>query len=143
MNIPDDATAAVFNRSYEKMIDFVGRLYRAGVPLVAGTDELAGFTLQRELELYVQAGMTASQALQIATWNGAKYSRTLSDRGSISVGKLADIVLVDGEPTKNISDIRKVAMVVTQGQWLDPRAVHRALGIKPFVEQIPSVTTPK
>ena len=58
-------------------------MYKAGVPIVAGTDEMAGFTLQRELELYVQAGMTPAQALQIATWNGAKYARVLDDRGSV------------------------------------------------------------
>ena len=77
MKIPDDATAARYNASYAKMVEFVGRLYRAGVPIVAGTDEMAGFTLQRELELYVQAGLTPAQALQVATWNGAKYTRTL------------------------------------------------------------------
>ena len=77
MNIPDDATAARYTKSFAKLVEFVGRMYKAGVPIVAGTDEVAGFTLQRELELYVQAGMTPSQALQVATWNGAKYTRML------------------------------------------------------------------
>ena len=62
--------------SYAKMVEFVGRLYRAGVPIVAGTDAMPGFTLQRELELYVKAGMTPAQALQIATRNGARYTGT-------------------------------------------------------------------
>ncbi len=131
-DIPDDVTAARYNRSYEKMVEFVGRMYRAGIPMLAGTDGLAGFTLQNELELYVKAGMTPSQALQVATWNGAKYSRTLNDRGSIVVGKRADLILVDGDPTKNISDIRKIALVVKNGTAYYPSDVYEALGIKPF-----------
>ncbi len=131
-DIPDDATAARYNKSYDKMVDFVGRMYRAGVPILAGTDGLAGFTLQHELELYVKAGMTPAQALQIATWNGAKYSRVLEDRGSIAVGKRADMILVDGEPTKNISDIRNIALVIKNGSAYYPGDVYDALGIKPF-----------
>jgi Amidohydrolase family len=138
-DIPDDDTAARYNKSYDKMVDFVGRMYKAGVPILAGTDALAGFTLQRELELYVKAGMTPAQALQVATWNGAKYSRTLEDRGSIAVGKRADIILVDGDPTKNISDIRKVALVIKNGTAYAPSEVYEALGIKPFT---PSVAVP-
>jgi imidazolonepropionase-like amidohydrolase len=139
MNIPDDVTAARYEKSYEKMIDFVGRMYRAGIPLVAGTDALPGFTLQRELELYVQAGMTPAQVLQIATRNAAKYTRTSNDRGSIAPGKLADLVLFDGDPTTNISDIHKVALVITQGKMILPSEVDTALGIKPFVENAPTL----
>jgi hypothetical protein len=107
IKIPDDATAERYRRSYAKMVEFVGRLYRAGVPLVAGTDSWPGITLPGELALYVQAGLTPAQVLQIATLNGATYTRTLADRGSIEVGKLADLVLVDGDPTRDIADVRK------------------------------------
>ncbi|MEO8430272.1 MAG: amidohydrolase family protein [Acidobacteriota bacterium] len=139
MKIPDAATAARYEKSYAKLIEFVGRLYRAGIPIVAGTDELPGFTLQRELELYVQAGLTPAQALQVATWNGAKYTRTLADRGSITSGKLADLVLFDGDPTTTIGDIRKVALVITQGKVVSPAALDRELGIAPFVTAMPTV----
>ncbi|HVS31039.1 MAG TPA: amidohydrolase family protein, partial [Thermoanaerobaculia bacterium] len=98
MKIPDEATARRYGASYAKMVEFVGRLHRAGVPIVAGTDHIAGFTLQSELELYVQAGMTPARALQIATWDAARYARA-ADRGSIAPGKLADLVLIDGDPT--------------------------------------------
>lgn len=135
-DIPDDETAARYNKSYDKMVDFVGRMYKAGVPILAGTDGMPGFTLQRELELYVKAGMTPSQALQIATWNGAKYSRTLEDRGSISVGKRADLILVDGDPTQDISDVRKIALVVKNGTAYAPSEIYEALGIKPFVPAV-------
>jgi cytosine/adenosine deaminase-related metal-dependent hydrolase len=138
MEIPNERLHALYNQSYARMIEFVGRLHRAGVPLVAGTDAIAGFTLHRELELYVQAGIPAPEVLRIATWNGAKYARVLEDRGSIAVGKLADLVLVDGDPTRDISAIRKVALVVSQGASVDPSAVYRELGVRPFVEAAPA-----
>ncbi|MEJ7745377.1 MAG: amidohydrolase family protein [Luteimonas sp.] len=135
-NIPDDATAALYDKSYARMVEFVGRMYKAGVPLVAGTDGLPGFTLQRELELYVQAGLTPAQALQVATWNGAKYSKVLDDRGSIVPGKRADLILIDGDPTTNISDIRKVALVIKGDTAYYPSEIHEALGIKRFAEAV-------
>ena len=128
MEIPDDATEARYGASYDKLLEFVGRLYKAGVPIVAGTDDFPGFALHREVELYVQAGMTPAQALQVATWNGAKYSRVLDDRGSIAVGKRADLVLVDGDPTSNISDIRKVSMVISGTKVYYPSEIYEALG---------------
>lgn len=131
-DIPDEETAARYTRSYDKMVDFVGRMYKAGVPILAGTDGTPGFTLQRELELYVKAGITPPQALQIATWTAAKYSRVLEDRGSIAAGKRADLILVDGDPTTTIGDIRKVALVIKNGTAYYPGDVYEALGIKPF-----------
>ena len=137
MKIDDAATLARYEKSYAKMVEFVGLLYRAGVPLVAGTDEMAGFTLQAELELLVKAGLTPAQALQVATRNGAMYTRTSAERGSVAVGKLADLVLVDGDPTKQIGDIRKVAAVITRGFLVYPHEVDKELGIVPFVQDAP------
>lgn len=137
MKIPDAATQARYEKSYAKMTEFVGRLYKAGVPLVAGTDEMAGFTLQAELEMLVKAGLTPALALQVATRNGAKYTRTSNDRGSIVPGKLADLVLVDGDPTQHIGDVRKVAAVITRGVLIYPREIDKALGIAPFVDAAP------
>ncbi|HET7811924.1 MAG TPA: amidohydrolase family protein [Steroidobacteraceae bacterium] len=132
IKIPDDATYARYTRSYQKMIDFTGRMYRAGIPLVAGTDDIPGFTLQRELELLVEAGLTPAQALQVATYNGAKYARVLDDRGVVMQGKRADLVLCDGDPTKDISDIRKMVLVFKDGVAYYPGEIHEALGVKPF-----------
>ena len=136
MNIPDAATEALYRKSFDKLVEFVGRMYKAGVPIVAGTDEISGFTLQRELELYVKAGITPAQVLQIATWNAAKYTRTTADRGSVTVGKRADLILVDGDPTQSIADIRKVALVIHQGKAYYPSEIDEALGIKPFAEPV-------
>ncbi|MCF7220628.1 amidohydrolase family protein [Marilutibacter chinensis] len=136
MDIPDDATAERYDRSFAKLVEFVGRAHAAGVPVVAGTDEMVGFTLQRELALYVQAGMTPAEALQTATWNAAKYARVLDDRGSIAVGKRADLVLFDGDPTADIADIRKVAFVLQGDRAYYPSEIHEALGIRPFVAPV-------
>lgn len=136
MKIPDDATAERYERSYQKCVEFMGRMYKAGIPVVAGTDGLAGFTLQRELELYVMAGLTPAQALQVATWNGAKFARVLDDRGSVSVGKRADLVLVDGDPTRDIAEIRKLALVLKDGDAYYPSELFAEIGVKPFVEPL-------
>lgn len=143
MNIPDDATEALYTKSFDKLVEFVGLMYKAGVPIVAGTDEISGFTLQRELELYVKAGITPAQVLQIATWNGAKYTRTTEDRGSVTVGKRADLILVDGDPTVNIADIRKVALVIKQGKAYYPSEIDEALGIKPFATPVQVQPAPR
>ncbi|MFB9246455.1 amidohydrolase family protein [Massilia antarctica] len=141
MKIADEAAQKRYEKSYAKMVDFVGRLYKAGVPIVAGTDEMAGFTLQAELELLVKAGLTPAQAIQVATRNGARYTRTSGERGSVTQGKLADLVLVDGDPTKQIGDIRKVAAVITRGYVIYPQEVDKALGIVPFVKDAPMLKT--
>ena len=143
MDIPDDATAVLYKQSFDKLVEFVGRLYKAGVPIVAGTDEIPGFTLQRELELYVKAGLTPPQVLQIATWNGAKYTRTLEELGSVTAGKRADLILVDGDPTTDIADIRKVALVIRQGKAYYPNELDEALGIKPFAEPVRIEASPR
>jgi hypothetical protein len=136
MDIPDDATAARYTKSFDKMVDFVGRMYRAGVPLLAGTDEVPGFTLQHELALYVRAGLTPAQALQVATRNGARYAQVLDDRGTIAPGKRADLILVDGDPVKDIADIRKVATVIKGETVYYPSEIHTALGVLPLAEPV-------
>ncbi len=136
-DIPDDEAAARYERSYQKMVEFVGRMYRAGVPILAGTDGMPGFTLQRELELYVQAGMTPAQALQTATWTAARHSRTMDDRGAIEAGKRADLVLFDGDPTRDIGDLRRAVLVIKNGVAYAPSELYTAFGIKPFAEAVP------
>jgi hypothetical protein len=140
MNVTDENIAR-YKASYAKMVEMEGRLFKAGVPLVAGTDETAGFALHRELELYVQAGIPPAEVLKIATWNGAKYTRTLDRAGSITPGKFADLILVDGDPTTNISDIRKVSLVMKEGTIYYPSEAYPAVGVKPFVEPVKYVET--
>ena len=121
-----------YRESWQRMMQLLGRLYDGGVTLVAGTDSLAGFMLHRELELYVQAGIPPGEAIRIATENGARYTGVLSDRGSIERGKRADLILVDGDPTKNISDIRRVSYVLKDGVGYSPANLYESFGIRRF-----------
>lgn len=119
-----------YRASFRKMLDFIGALHRNGVTIVAGTDGLAGFTLHRELELYVQAGLTPAEVLRIATLTAAQVAKQDHDLGTIEPGKLADFILVDGDPTRNISDIRKVVRVVKDGKVYEPREIYAEMGIR-------------
>jgi hypothetical protein len=132
-----DANVARYKASYDKMLEMIGRLHRAGVTLVAGTDTTAGLGLHRELELYAKAGIPPAEVLRIATWNGAKVTRTLDRLGSVTPGKLADLILVDGDPTTNISDIRRIGLVMKEGVIYQPSEVYPAVGVKPFVAPVP------
>jgi imidazolonepropionase-like amidohydrolase len=75
----------------------------AGIPLLAGTDALACIMLHRELELEVAAGIPPANALQIATFNAARLLKQERDLGSVSAGKLADLVLVEGNPWSTLA----------------------------------------
>jgi Amidohydrolase family len=128
-----DKNEVPFRKSYEKLLGLVKMMHDAGVPILAGTDDIAGFTLHRELELFVEAGISPRDALKIATWNGAKYSQILERTGSITPGKDADLILVDGDPAANIRDIRRVALVMKAGAIHFPAEIYEAVGVKPFV----------
>jgi len=117
--------------SYGAMLRMTKRMYDAGIPILAGTDALAGLMLHRELELEVKAGIPAAKALQIATWNASKLLKQEKDLGSIGPGKLADLVLVEGNPAEKISDIRRCRVVVKNGVLFKSDAVYAAVGIKP------------
>lgn len=126
----NEKNAKLYKASWDKLVEFTGRLWKAGIPLVAGTDNTAGFALQSELELYVKAGIPASEALRIATWDAAGITRTRERSGSITPGKQADLILVDGDPTTNIADIRKVSLVMKGGTVYYPAEIYPALGVK-------------
>jgi imidazolonepropionase-like amidohydrolase len=121
-----------YRESWRAMMRMVKMMYDAGVPIVAGTDAFpVGFALHRELELYVDAGIPAPDVLRIATIGAARIMHHDGDRGSVAVGKLADLVLVDGDPTTRISDIRRTSLVVKDGLIYMPAELYRALSIRP------------
>jgi len=115
-----------------RALDLVGSLHKAGVAIVPGTDTgLVGHGLHRELELYVQAGMTPLEAIQSATIVSARAMKLDRDSGTIEPGKRADLILVDGNPLANISDIRKVSRVVVNGRLYDSAKLWRSVGFRP------------
>jgi imidazolonepropionase-like amidohydrolase len=110
----------------------IGALHRAGIAIVPGSDTgLVGYGLHRELELYVQAGMTPLEAIQSATIVSARAMNLDRDSGTVEPGKRADLILVDGNPIANISDIRKVSRVVANGRLYDTGKLWQSVGFRP------------
>jgi hypothetical protein len=120
-----------YKDSYAAFLKMTKRMYDAGIPILAGTDAMAGVMLHRELELEVQAGIPAPKALQIATFNAAHLLKQDAQLGSIAPGKLADLVLVEGNPAENISDIRRTRLVIKNGVFFNAAEVYAAVGIQP------------
>lgn len=118
--------------SFQAMLRMLRVLHDAGVPIVAGTDELGGFALIHELELYVKAGLPAAEVLQIATLGAARANGLGDTLGSITPGKLADLILVDGDPSADPGALRNLRLVVKGGVPIDPEAMWRELGIAPL-----------
>ena len=121
-----------YRDSFAAMLRMLTALHEAGVPIVAGTDSLGGFALMRELELYVKAGIPAPEVLRMATLGAARAAGQGDRLGSIAPGKLADFILVDGDPSADPGALRNLRLVVKDGVPLEPEAMWRELGIQPL-----------
>jgi imidazolonepropionase-like amidohydrolase len=120
-----------YRDSFGAMLRMLAALDASGIPIVAGTDGMPGFQLPRELELYVEAGLPPAKVLQIATLGAARVAGRSDRVGVIAPGKLADFLLVDGDPATRIGDVRNLRLVVKDGVFYDPAALCRELGIRP------------
>jgi cytosine/adenosine deaminase-related metal-dependent hydrolase len=120
-----------YRAAFPAMLNLLKALHDAGVTIIPGTDALAGYQLHHELELYARAGIAPAEVLRAATLTSAQVMGVDGNRGAIAPGKFADMVLVDGDPSKDISDISKVASVFKGGRVYDPAAIEKALGIAP------------
>jgi Amidohydrolase family len=125
------ANDQLYKDSYRAMLAMTKRMYDAGVPILAGTDALAGIMLHRELELEVMAGIPPAKSLQIATFNAARLLKQEKDIGSIAEGKRADFLLVEGNPAEHISDIRRCRLVMKDGTLYNSADLYAAVGIQP------------
>jgi imidazolonepropionase-like amidohydrolase len=125
----DNSNDQLYKDSWKAMLAMTRRMYEAGVPILAGTDAIAGIMLHRELELEVDAGIPPARALQNATIVAARVLKQDGGRGSIAAGKKADLLLVEGNPLEHISDIRRGRLVMKDGEIFDCTAVYRAVGI--------------
>ena len=125
------ADAAKFRERMETNLGVIHSLIEAGIPIIPGSDTgLIGYGLDRELELYVQAGMTPLQAIQSATIVSARAMQHQADSGTVEAGKRADLVLVQGNPLEDISNLRRVVSVVTGGRMYDSRKLAHSVGFK-------------
>jgi len=119
----DKDTTEMHVRAFKQMEAFVGRVFRAGAHVVVGSHSdvphaKRGWAYQRELELLVESGLTPMQALVAGTMENARFFRAADRLGSIEAGKLADLVLVEGDPLRNVSDMRRLKRVMLNGQWV-------------------------
>jgi imidazolonepropionase-like amidohydrolase len=125
-----------YRDSHAAFARMVKAMYDGGVTIVAGTDGFSGFALHRELELYASAGIPPIEVLRIATLNAAKVMKREKELGSIAVGKLADLIVVDGRPDQRMSDIRRVTFVMKDGKIYDPAAMYGAVGVRPITPTV-------
>ena len=119
---------------------YVQLLHRVGVPMLAGTDVVynagsavyaptsePGRSLHEELRLLVRAGLTPAAALQTATLNPARFFNAADSLGTVAVGKVADLVLLDADPLANITNTLTIRAVVANGRYFDRAALDRLL----------------
>jgi len=127
---PPPEQKAAYAEAFPALLNMVKALHDAGVTIIPGTDNLAGYMLHHEMELYARAGIAPAEVLRMATLTSAQVVGA-SDRGVIAPGKLADMVLIDGDPTRDIADIEKIDTVIKGGKVYDPLKIEAALGILP------------
>jgi imidazolonepropionase-like amidohydrolase len=117
---------------FDRNLELVGAMHRAGVGIIAGTDVLnpycfPGFSLHNELEWLVRAGLSPMEALQSATLSPARYLGRLKDLGTVDQGKIADLVLLDANPLEDIKNTQTIAAVMIDGQFFPKEALQKQL----------------
>ena len=122
--IPSSTNDSVIRKTNANYLRLIKRLDSAGVTLVPGTD---GSSYNVELETYERAGVPAAKVLQIATIVPARVMKDDKDYGSIAVGKVADLLIVDGKPAEKVADLRKVEKVVRAGRLYEVKELRGAL----------------
>ncbi len=136
-------------RLYRKKVETVGKMNRAGVAMLAGTDTLnpycfPGFSLHDELAYLVEAGLTPLQALQTATINPARYFGREKELGTIEAGKLADLVLLGADPLRDIHNMTNIRAVMANGRLFDRAALDKMLSeAQANGQPAPGAGTPK
>jgi imidazolonepropionase-like amidohydrolase len=114
------------------MLDVIAALHAADVQLLAGTDALAGFALHSEMNLYADAGIPPMDVLGIATLESARVMGADNEVGAVEPGLRADLILVDGRPDKDMSQIRRVTWVMRDGVAYDPAVLRELISIAPL-----------
>jgi imidazolonepropionase-like amidohydrolase len=111
-------------------LDATKILHDAGVPILAGSDQVVpGFSVHRELELLVRAGLSASEALRAATSVPATVL-AVPDLGAVEAGKRADLVVLDRNPLNDISNVRRVYLTIAGGKVYEPNALRSLVDIQ-------------
>jgi imidazolonepropionase-like amidohydrolase len=129
---PPSERSDLSDKDFAKDVAIVGALHRAGIPVVAGTDQtVPGYSLHREIELYVQAGFTPMEAIQAATIVPARVMGLDKELGTVEKGKRGDLILIDGNPLEDIHATRNVEYVITNGTMYHTAELWQSVGFKP------------
>jgi imidazolonepropionase-like amidohydrolase len=129
---PPSDRSALGDKVFAKNLEIVGALHKAGIPVVAGTDQaVPGYSLHREIELYVQAGFTPMEAIQAATIVPARAMGVDKESGTVEKGKRGDLVLINGDPLADIHNTRNVEYVITNGAMYHTAELWQSVGFKP------------
>jgi len=129
---PPSERSELGEKVFEKDLAIIGALHRAGIPVVAGTDQtVPGYSLHREIELYVQAGFTPMEAIQAATIVPARAMELDKESGTVEKGKRADLILIKGDPLNDIHNTRNVEYVITNGVMYHTAELWQSVGFKP------------
>ena len=129
---PPSERSEIADKVFAKEIEVVGALHRAGIPIVAGTDQsVPGYSLHREIELYVQAGFTPMEAIQAATIVPARAMNVDKELGTVEKGKRGDLILINGDPLQDIHNTRNVEYVITNGTMYHTAELWQSVGFKP------------
>jgi hypothetical protein len=129
---PTGEQAAMADARWHAIIESLRRLHASGITIVAGTDQgIPGYSLHRELELYVEAGFTPLEALQSATIQSARAIGVEQESGSLEVGKRGDVLLLNADPLADIHNSQSVWRTVSQGAVYDPAPLWKSVGFVP------------
>ena len=125
--VDDESLAPQYSKSYDVMKKFLKALYDNGITILAGTD---GGIVQHELEVYSECGIPNYDVLRMATYFPAKEYGLLDKYGTVAAGKIANLILIDGDPKRNIKDIRKIYLTIKEGKIYSPKKIYAAYGWK-------------
>src|ERR1700723_780944 len=129
---PPSQYADLQEKVFQKEVEIVGALHKAGITIVAGTDQtVPGYSLYREIELYAQAGFTPMEAIQAATIVPARVMGVDKELGTVEPGKRADLIILDANPLESIHNIRTVKFVITNGTMYNCGELWSSVGFKP------------
>ena len=122
---------AARRRLFPVLLQIVKAAHDAGVAVLPGTDSsLTGFLLHRELALYVEAGIPAARVLRMATYDAARTMKRDGQSGSIAPGKVADMILIDGDPARDIADLARLEVVIKSGRPYQPAELYRLVSLR-------------
>jgi Amidohydrolase family len=132
VSLKDEAADRAYVDGFRMTLETLKLLHDQGIRILPGTDDGTGFTVHRELELYHEAGIPVAEVLAIGTLRPAEYLGYGDSLGTIEAGKLADFILLPGNPLSDIKLIKSPRMVVKNGDVYFPSEIYRALSIEPF-----------